>query len=61
MKGTAEPAGTSLAVLAKGTIFEGRYKILGLLGEGDRKRTYLAQDTHLGRKVALALRACHLP
>jgi hypothetical protein len=39
-----------------GALFAGRYKILGPLGEGDHKRTYLAEDTVLSRKVALALR-----
>ena len=38
-----------------GATFAGRYRILGPLGEGNRKRTYLAEDTMLGRKVALAL------
>ena len=38
-----------------GSTFAGRYRILGPLGEGGRKRTYLAEDTTLGRKVALAL------
>jgi hypothetical protein len=38
-----------------GSVFAGRYRILGPLGEGDRKRTYLAEDKSLGRKVALAL------
>jgi Protein kinase domain len=38
-----------------GTAFAGRYRIIRLLGEGDRKRTYLAEDTVLNRKVALAL------
>ena len=38
-----------------GTVFAGRYRIVRPLGEGDRKRTYLAEDTMLGRKVALAL------
>ncbi len=35
--------------------FAGRYRIMELLGEGDRKRTYLALDTNLERKVALSL------
>jgi serine/threonine protein kinase len=36
--------------------FAGRYRIIKLLGEGDRKRTYLALDTNLDeRKVALSL------
>src|ERR1700691_2405823 len=38
-----------------GAVFAGRYRIVRPLGEGDRKRTYLAEDTILGRKVALAL------
>jgi hypothetical protein len=38
-----------------GAVFAGRYRIVRPLGEGDRKRTYLAEDTVLGRKVALAL------
>jgi serine/threonine protein kinase len=37
------------------TVFAGRYRIIGLLGEGDRKRTYLAEDTVVPRRVALAL------
>lgn len=41
--------------LARGVAFAGRYKIIKLLGQGDRKRTYLARDTLLGRDVALAL------
>jgi serine/threonine protein kinase len=36
-------------------VFAGRYKIVELLGEGDRKRTYLASDLNLDRQVALAL------
>ena len=38
-----------------GSIFAERYRIRELLGEGDRKRTYLAEDKMLDRKVALAL------
>jgi len=36
-----------------GATFAGRYRIIQPLGEGDRKRTYLAQDTVLGRKAIL--------
>jgi serine/threonine protein kinase len=35
--------------------FAGRYRIIEFLGEGDRKRTYLALDTNLERTVALSL------
>lgn len=38
-----------------GDVFAGRYRIVKELGHGDRKRTYLAEDTELGRQVALAL------
>jgi hypothetical protein len=43
------------SVVEPGLAFAGRYKIIRLLGEGDRKRTYLALDTILDRHVALAL------
>src|SRR6266508_3391356 len=33
----------------------GRYEVKQLLGEGARKRVYLAHDTRLGRNVAFAL------
>jgi serine/threonine protein kinase len=42
-------------VLKAGTIFAGRYRISRFLGEGDRKRTYLADDTVFPRQVAVAL------
>jgi serine/threonine protein kinase len=35
--------------------FAGRYRIIRPLGEGDRKRTFLALDTNLQREVALSL------
>jgi serine/threonine protein kinase len=47
MGGTAE--------LEPGEVFAGRYEVQRLLGEGDRKRTYLAYDTRMGRLVALSL------
>jgi hypothetical protein len=43
------------ADLHPGTLFAGRYRIERLLGEGDRKRTYLARDENLQRRVALAV------
>ncbi|MER3521679.1 MAG: hypothetical protein C4317_05630 [Acidimicrobiia bacterium] len=33
----------------------GRYRVMGLLGEGAKKLVYLARDTSLGRDVALAV------
>lgn len=41
--------------LEPGDLFEGRYDVERLLGEGDRKRTYLAWDTKVERRVALSL------
>ncbi len=38
-----------------GSIFVDRYEIKGVLGEGDRKRTYLAHDNKVDRQVALSL------
>jgi Protein kinase domain len=46
---------TEEAVLPVGHVFAGRYRIKRFLGEGDRKRTYLADDTVFPREVALAL------
>ncbi len=42
------------AELEQGSIFAGRYEIQRLLGQGDRKRTYLARDTKMGRLVAIS-------
>ncbi len=47
MDGTAE--------LEPGEVFAGQYEVQKILGEGDRKRTYLAQDIRMGRLVALSL------
>jgi serine/threonine protein kinase len=43
-----------LAELNSGDVFAGRYVIDRLLGEGDRKKTYLASDTKMDRLVALS-------
>jgi serine/threonine protein kinase len=40
---------------AEGALFADRYRVERLLGEGARKRVYLARDTRLGRPVALAV------
>ena len=42
------------AELEPGYVFAGRYEIQRLLGEGDRKRTYLALDTKMDRLVAIS-------
>jgi hypothetical protein len=41
--------------LSPGAVFAGRYRVVRFLGEGDRKRTYLAEDTIVPRRVALAV------
>ena len=46
-------ASTQDDVVKVGSIFAGRYRISRFLGEGDRKRTYLADDTVFRRQVAL--------
>jgi serine/threonine protein kinase len=51
--GQPDQPGTGL--LPAGTMIGGRYRVQRFLGEGEHKRSYLAQDTHLGRKVALGL------
>jgi serine/threonine protein kinase len=38
-----------------GAIADGRYELVRLLGEGGKKRVYLARDTLLERDVAVAL------
>src|SRR5579863_6636039 len=38
-----------------GEVFAGRYEVQRSLGEGDRKRTYLARDSKLDRLVAVSL------
>lgn len=43
------------AELETGSVFAGRYVVQEKLGEGDRKRTYLARDSRVGRHVAISL------
>lgn len=41
--------------LEPGEVFAERYEVQRLLGEGDRKRTYLARDAKMDRLVAISL------
>jgi serine/threonine protein kinase len=42
-------------LLADDSVFAGRYRIVRLLGKGERKQIYLAWDTKASRQVALAI------
>jgi beta-lactam-binding protein with PASTA domain/predicted Ser/Thr protein kinase len=39
--------------IAEGSVFDGRYQVLGRIGGGGMADVYLAEDTHLQRRVAL--------
>ena len=42
-----------MAEIAEGSVFDGRYRVLGRIGGGGMADVYLAEDTHLQRRVAL--------
>ncbi|HEX8075356.1 MAG TPA: PASTA domain-containing protein [Thermoleophilaceae bacterium] len=42
-----------MAEVAEGTVVDGRYSIRGRIGSGGMADVYLADDSHLGREVAL--------
>ncbi|MCI0879594.1 MAG: protein kinase, partial [Chloroflexi bacterium] len=50
---TAQP--TSPSAELRASFASGRYQVKGLLGEGGKKKVYLAHDTTLDREVAFAL------
>ncbi len=47
-------------LLAKGTLFAGKYRVLGLLGKGGGGAVYRARQENVDREVALKLLASHL-
>ena len=53
---SATPAPSVQPAVTPGTSFsEGRYQVKSFLGEGGRKRVYLAHDSRLDRDVAIAV------
>jgi eukaryotic-like serine/threonine-protein kinase len=42
-----------MAELAEGSVVDGRYRVLGRIGSGGMADVWLAEDTHLQRRVAL--------
>ena len=53
--GAPEPAGIAPAPPGSPSEVAGRYRITGFLGQGGRKRVFLADDTDGGRQVAVAV------
>ena len=47
------PAAPNSSHLEAGGLISGRYRVMGMLGQGGMSKVYLAEDTHLSRNVAL--------
>jgi len=45
--------GWGMSILERGLVFNGRYRVVGTLGDGGMARVYQAIDTRLGRAVAV--------
>ncbi|MFQ5417296.1 MAG: protein kinase [Myxococcota bacterium] len=54
-EGSGPPSASGSSPAAPSSVSAGRYELLRFLGEGAKKRVFLARDTKLDRQVAIAL------